>query len=66
MEEFKILVLIHNNKHTYGFGKSISEAKAAAKKHLEDGFRFSTNNHRIWLGLFVKLVTFDILQSSFF
>ena len=48
-EDFKILVLIHNNKHTFGFGQTISEAKAAAKKHLEDGFRFSSNNHRIWL-----------------
>ena len=48
-EEFKILVLIHNDKHTFGFGSTISEAKAAAKKYLPDGFRFSSSNHRIWL-----------------
>jgi len=48
-DDFKILVLIHNDKHTFGFGKTISEAKTAAKKYLEDGFRFSNNNHRIWI-----------------
>jgi len=33
IDDFKILVLIHNDKHTFGFGKTISEAKAAAKKY---------------------------------
>lgn len=48
-DDFKILVLIHNEKHTFGFGKTITEAKAAAKKYLPDGFRFASNNHRIWI-----------------
>jgi len=47
--EFKILVLIHNSRHTFGFGKNITEAKVSAKKYLQEGFRFSTNNHRIWI-----------------
>lgn len=38
IDDFKILVLIHNEKYKR-FGKTISEAKAAAKKHLEDGFK---------------------------
>jgi len=49
IDDFKILVLIHNDKHTFGFGQSISEAKAAAKKYLPEGFRFSSSNHRIWI-----------------
>jgi len=48
-EDFKILVLVHNEKHTFGFGKTISEAKEAAKRYLPDGFRFSNTNHRIWI-----------------
>ena len=47
--EFQILVLIHNDKHTYGFGKSITEAKKSAKKYLGDGFRYSASNHRVWI-----------------
>jgi len=59
MPDFKILVLIHNDKHTFGFGQSISEAKEAAKKYLKDGFRFSANNHRIWL-VGAKTIVTDI------